>query len=109
MCPLADLVGHRPQRQFTQRQKIPLAEEIRQRLIDFVLLVDLAETHPFAQVVGGHVHVEDLVSPIKDRVGAVSRTGWPVRRLTVSFSVSRCWMLIAVMTLMPAPSTSSTS
>ena len=43
------------------------------------------------------------------RSGTVSRTATPVMRDTTSARLSRCWMLSAVQTSMPASSSSSTS
>ena len=45
----------------------------------------------------------------RTRSGTVSRTATPVMRETTSARLSRCWMLSAVQTLMPASSNSWTS
>ena len=65
---LPDLVRHRAQRQLAERREVALAKEVRERLLDLLRAVDLAGPQPAAQLLDGHVDVDDLVGAIEERV-----------------------------------------
>ena len=90
--------------------RFSVLEEVRERPRDLVGGVDLAGPQPLEQVLDREVEVHDLVGLLEEACRArVSRTTTPVARSTRSFRLSRCWMLRAPITLMPASSSSSTS
>ena len=106
---VVDPVGQPEQRQLAERGQVADPEVRRERGVDLVGLVDVAVRHPPAQRLGD-MSTSWIWSAVRTTSsGTVSRCRTPVIRSTSSLSDSRCWMLMVVMTSMPAASSSSTS
>ena len=65
---LADFIGDGAQRQFAQGREVRLPEEIRERLLDLLGLVDLALPQARPKFLDGDIDVDDLVGPIEERI-----------------------------------------
>ena len=102
-------LGHLAQRQLPQGRQVLVLEEVLQRPGDLVGGVDLPGLQPLEQILDRQVQVDDLVGLLEEAVRHGLAHVTPVTRSTRSFRLSRCWMLKAPMTLMPASSSSSTS
>ncbi len=79
-----------PQRQLAQRRQVSLPEEVVQRLLDLLDVVDLPLPQPRAQRVDRDVNVDDLVRTPEKRVGnglANGDTGDPSDRVVQRFDV----------------------
>ena len=67
---LPRLIGRQlPERQLAQRRQIPLAEEVRERLLDLGGVVDISLAQSRAQRLDRDVHVDDLVGALQEPVG----------------------------------------
>jgi len=89
--------------QLAQHAQVALAEEVGQRLLHLFGGVNfaLSQARPAALSTVTSTFTTSLAR-FRKLSGTVSRMTVLAERLTASLSVSRCWMLTAAITLMPA-------
>ena len=108
---LAGLIGRElAQRQLAQRRQVALAEEVGRAPARSSRRRRSCPAAAASRSVSTETSTLTTSSArFSTQSGIVSRTRTPVVDAIASFSDSMCWMLTAVMTLMPASSRSRTS
>ena len=104
-----DGFGHLAQRELTQGLEVLFLEEVRERPFDLLGRVILPARSRSRRSSAGMSRLITWSACRRKLSGTVSRTRTSVTLSTRSFRLSRCWMLNAARTLMPASRISSTS
>jgi hypothetical protein len=104
-----DPLGRAAQRQLAQGREVAGLEEVLDRARGLLGDVDLAVLSRWVSSSGVMSTSSISAASSSTLSGTVSRTCTRVIRATMSFRLSRCWMLTVLSTSMPAASSSSMS